>query len=68
MPYGLIILTASIGLVAAYVLVTEVAYWLKGLVVGLLVVSFLWRYGLFLQLVLGVSISLYFTCLKARCE
>ena len=66
MPYGLIVLAASIALVAAYVFVTDVSYWLKALVAGLLVFSFLWRYGFFLRVALGVSISLYFTYLKSR--
>lgn len=66
MPYGLIVLVASIALTAVFVSVTEAAYWWKALVVGLLMFSFLWRYGTFLQVALGGSLSLYFTYLKAR--
>jgi hypothetical protein len=66
MPYGLIALAASIALTALYVFVTEASSWSKALVVGLLVVSLLWRYGLFLQVALGILLSLYFTDLKSR--
>ena len=66
MPYDLIVLVASIALTAVFVFVTDAAYWWKALVVGLLVFSFLWRYGMFLQIALGVSLSLYFRYLKAR--
>ena len=31
-----------------------------------MIVSFLWRYGLFLQVPLSVSLLLYFAYLKAR--
>ncbi|GEM_PF-2560885 len=66
MPYGLIVLVASIALTAIFVFVTEAAYWWKALVVGLLVLSFLWRYGMFLQVGIGISLSLHLTYLKAR--
>ncbi|MGA2555640.1 MAG: hypothetical protein ABSG04_05140 [Verrucomicrobiota bacterium] len=66
MPYGLIVLVVSFGLTGAYVFVTDVSRWLKALVVGLLLVSFYWHYGLFLQLALSLCLSLYFTYLKAR--
>lgn len=66
MPYGLIVLVASIALTGVFVFLTDAAYWWKALVVGLLVLSFLWRHGMFLQVALGVCLSLYFTYLKAR--
>ena len=66
MPYGLIVTVAAIALVAVYALVTDVTLWLKAVAVVLLLCSFGWRYGVYLQAALGVSISLYFTYLKAR--
>ena len=68
MPYGLIVQVASVAFAAAFVLAAEASYWLKALVAGLLFFSFRWRYGLFLQVALGVSLSLYFTYLKCRSE
>ncbi len=66
MPYGLIVLVASIALTGVYVFVTEASYWSKALVMGLLLVSFVWRYGMFLQVALGIFLSLYFTYPKSR--
>jgi len=66
MPYGLIVLVASIAFTGAFVWLTEASAWWKAVVVGLLVASFFWRYGMFLQAGLGVGLSLYFTYLKAR--
>lgn len=66
MPYGLIVLVASLALTGAFVFVTHAAYWWKALAVGLLVFSFFWSYGMFLQVAIGVSLSLYFTYLRAR--
>jgi hypothetical protein len=66
MPYGLILLVASIALTGVYVFATDAAYWSKALVVALLLVSFAWRYGLFLRVALGVFLSLYFMYLKSR--
>jgi hypothetical protein len=51
---------ASIALTGVYVFVTEASYWSKTRVVGLLLLSILWRYGLFLQIALGIFLSLYF--------
>jgi hypothetical protein len=68
MPYGLIILVASIALTVVFVFVTDTSYWLKALVTALLVVSFAWRYGFYLRAGLGVFIALFFTYLKARWE
>ena len=68
MPYALIVLADSIALTGVYVLVTEASYWSKALVTALLLVSFAWRYGLFLRVALGVFLALYFTYLKARWE
>ena len=68
MPYGLIVLVAVIALAGVYVFAADVSYWSKSLVAGLLLVSLVWRYGLFLQVGLGVFLSFYFTYLKARSE
>ena len=68
MPYALIVLAASIALTGGYDFVTEASYWSKALVTALLLVSFAWRYGLFLRVALGVFLALYFTYLKARWE
>lgn len=66
MPYGFIALIAAIALTGVFVWVTEAAVWCKALVVGLLLLSFRWHYGLFLQVAIAISLSLYFTYLKAR--
>src|SRR5439155_18671015 len=66
MPYGLIALIGSIALTAVYVLVSEARLWSKILISVLLGVSFVWRYGLFLQVALGLFLSLYFTYLRSR--
>ena len=68
MPYGYIVLIASIALVGVFVFVTRAPLWSKGLVLVLLAGSFAWRYGLFLRAALSVSLSLYFTYLKSRTE
>ena len=68
MPYALIVLVASVALTGVYIFVTEASYWSKVLVAALLLVSFAWRYGLFLRVALGVFLALYFTYLKARWE
>jgi hypothetical protein len=65
-PYGLIVVVCSIALSGVFVFATEASRWSKALVVGLLAFSFYWRYGLFVQVAVGVTISLYFTYLKAR--
>ena len=66
MPYTLIVTVAAVALAGVYVCVTEASFWSKGLVTVLLLVSFAWRYGLFLQAGLGVFLGFYFTYLKAR--
>jgi len=68
MPYGLIVLLVPVALVAVCVFVTEASIWSKALVAGLLLVSFAWRYGIYLRVALAVFLSLYFTCLKSRSE
>lgn len=65
-PYGLIVVVGSLALSGIFVFATEASRWTKALVVALMAFSFLWRYGLFLQVAVGVFISLYFTYLKAR--
>jgi len=66
MPYGFIPLIAAVALTGAYVFVAEASLWAKALVVGLLAVSLVWRYGLFLQVILSVVLLLYFRYLKSR--
>ena len=66
MGYGLIALIGSIALSAVYILVTQTPAWSKVLVALLLGVSLVWHYGTYLQVALGVSLSLYFTYLKSR--
>jgi hypothetical protein len=66
MPYYLIVLVGVLALASVFVIAADAALWIKVLVVGLLALSFFWRYGLFLQVAIGVSISLYLTYLKAR--
>ena len=68
MPYGLIVLVASVALTGVYVFATEASFWSKSLMAGLLLLSFMWRYGLFLRVAIGVFLSLYFMCLKSRWE
>ena len=68
MPYGLIVLVASIVLAVVYVFVTDAAHWSKALVAALLLASFAWRYGFYLRAGLGVFLALYFRYLKARWE
>lgn len=66
MPYGFIALIASIALTSVYIFVSEASFWSKALVAGLLAVSLVWRYGMFLQVALSIILSLYFTYLRAR--
>ena len=68
MPYGLIVLFASIALGAVYVFVTDTPVWSKVLVAGLLLFSFALRYGLFLRVALSIFLSLYLAYLKARSD
>ena len=46
--------------------VSEARLWSKILIAVLLGVSFMWRYGLFLQVAIGLFLSLYFTYLRSR--
>ena len=66
MPYGWIVMVATFGLAGVYIFGTDASLWSKALVTGLLLVSFLWRYGFFLRVALGVLLCLYFRYLKAR--
>jgi len=66
MPYGYILWIAVTGLCAVFIFATEARTWAKAVVIALLGVSFLWRYGFLVQSALGVTVSLYFTYLKAR--
>lgn len=66
MPYGLIPLVASIALTGVYLVATEAGYGWKALVLALLVASFLWRYGFYLQVAISIGLSLYFTWLRSR--
>jgi hypothetical protein len=66
MPYGLIVLAGSIVLTVVYVVVSDASFWSKALAAGLLLLSFAGRYGMYLQVALGVVLSLYFTYCDAR--
>ena len=66
MPYALIVTVAAVALAGVYACVTEASFWSKGLVTVLLLVSFAWRYGFFLQVGLGVFLAFYFRYYKAR--
>jgi membrane protein implicated in regulation of membrane protease activity len=66
MPYALIVTVAAIGLTGVYVCLTEAPFWSKGLMMALLLVSFAWSYGFYLQVGLGVFLAFYFTYLKSR--
>jgi len=66
MGYGFIALVGSIALTAVYVLVTDAAYWLKALAAVLLVVSLMWRFGLYLQVAISIFILYYLTYLRSR--
>lgn len=61
-------MVASVALACVYVFATEARFWSKALVAGLLGLSFVWSFGIYLQVGLGVILSLYFTYLKARSE
>jgi hypothetical protein len=66
MPYAVIVTGLAIALAGVYVVATEASFWSKGLVIALLLVSFEWRYGFLLRVVLGIILALYFSYLKAR--
>jgi len=66
MPYGLRALIASISLTGVYVLVSETPAWSKVPVAALFGLSLVWHYGVFLQVALSISLSLYFTYFKSR--
>jgi hypothetical protein len=66
MPYTLIVTVAAMALAGIYVVATEASFWSKGLVAVLLLVSFEWRYGFFLQAGLAIFLAFYFRYLKAR--
>ena len=66
MPYGLIVTVAAIALAGVYVFLTESSFWSKGLVTLLLLASFEWRCGFFVQVGLGMFLAFYLKYLKAR--
>jgi hypothetical protein len=75
MPYGLIIVVASIALVAYFDFVTEASWIAKIIVSGLFVFSFASCFGwiavnsligLFLLVALSIFIIFYRACLQAR--
>ena len=68
LPYGLIVLFASLALAVVYVCVTDAPIWSKALVAGLMLFSFAWRYGMYLRVAVAVFLSLYFTYLKSRSD
>jgi membrane protein implicated in regulation of membrane protease activity len=65
MPYGLIALIAAILLTAKYV-TTQASTWSKVVVVGLVAVSLLWSYGMFVQAAVAAFLSVFFAYQKAR--
>ena len=68
MPYGLIAMIVSFALTVVYVFTARAGLWSKVLIGGLLLASLVWRYGLFIQVALGIFLSLYFTHFKARSQ
>ena len=68
MGYGFIVTVASIALTVVFIFVSDAQRWSKVLVALVLGVSFGWRYGLFLKVILGIFLSLYFTYLRSRSE
>ena len=65
MPYGIIALVASIALTGTYVWTADAPGWTKVLAVAVLVISLAWRYGVFLQVGLSISILLYLRYMSA---
>jgi hypothetical protein len=63
-PYGLIVLVASIALSGKYLFVREASLWSKIVVTGLLLVSLGWGYGFFLQAALGIVLATYFKYIR----
>lgn len=63
-PYGLIMLVASIGLSGKYLFVSESSRWSKILVAGLLLVSLGWSHGFFLQAAVGIVLAIYFKYIR----
>ena len=66
MSYGFIVTVLSIALALTYIFVSEASIWSKVLVAGLMVLSFVWQYGFFLRVAVGIFLALYFAYLKAR--
>lgn len=66
MGYGLIVTVTASALGFRYVLHSEVSASLKTIVASLLLCSFYWRYGLFLQAGVGIAVSLHLTYLASR--
>jgi len=61
-------LVASVALAVVFLFVTDAPLWSKALVTVMLILSFMWRYGMYLQVAQGIGLSLYFTYLRARSE
>lgn len=68
MPYGLLVLIVTIAMTVVFVFVTDASIWLKALALGMLLLSFAWHHGMYLQVALGIALSLYFTYLKSYSE
>jgi hypothetical protein len=68
MGYTLIATTVSVALAVTFLFVADASNWVKVVVALLLVVSFGWRYGFFLRLVLGIGLAIYFAYVKAITE
>ena len=63
-PYGLVVLIASIILSGRFLFIKEASWWPKAVVIGLLAISLEWRYGFFLQAALGIMLAIYFQYIR----
>jgi hypothetical protein len=64
--YAMLTTFVSVALIGWYVLMTQTPFWSKATMLGLLLISFEWRFGFVVQLALGMFVVLYQTYLKAR--
>lgn len=53
-------------LVGSFIGATRAPLWSKVLVGGLLLISFFWEFGLYLQVALGIFITLFLSYTKGR--
>jgi hypothetical protein len=66
MPYGLILTVAAVALSARYLAERDAPYWIKAIVLGLVLFSFNWPYGIYLQAVIGTAVYLHLIYLRSR--